>query len=46
MTRPIISGINVETGEIVEREYNDDEHAQYLADIEASKGIFPDDLAG
>jgi len=46
MTRPIISGINLETGEIVEREYNDEEYAQYLADIEASKGMYPDDLAG
>jgi len=46
MTRPIISGINAETGEIVERELNDDEYAQNLADIEASKGMFPDDLAG
>jgi len=36
----------METGEIVEREMNDDEHAQYLADIEASKGMYPDDLAG
>jgi len=46
MTRPIISGINAETGETVEREYNDEEYAQHLADIEASKGMFPDDLAG
>jgi hypothetical protein len=45
MTRPIISGINAETGETTEREYNDDEYAQYLADIETSKGMFPDDLA-
>lgn len=45
MTRPIISGINVETGETVERELNDDEYAQYLADIEASKGKYPDGLA-
>jgi hypothetical protein len=42
MTRPIISGINVETGQIVEREYNDEEYAQYLADIEASKDLYPD----
>jgi formylmethanofuran dehydrogenase subunit D len=46
MTRPIISGINVETGEIVERELNDDEYAQHLADVEANKEMFPDDLAG
>ena len=45
MSRPIISGINIETGEIVEREYNDEEYAQHLADIEASKGMFTDDLA-
>jgi hypothetical protein len=45
MTRPLISGINIQTGEVVERELNDEEYAQHLADIEASKGMFPDDLA-
>ena len=45
MTRPIISGINIETGEVIERELNDEEYAQHLADIESSKGMFPDDLA-
>jgi len=42
MTRPLISGINVETGQIVEREYNDEEYAQYLADIEVSKDLYPE----
>jgi len=42
MTRPLISGINVETGQIVEREYNDEEYAQYLTDIEASKDLYPE----
>jgi hypothetical protein len=45
MTRPKIAGINIETGEVVERELNDEEYAQHLADVEASKGMFPDDLA-
>ena len=45
MTRPIISGINIETGEVVEREYNDEEYAQHLADIEASKGMYDDVVA-
>lgn len=40
MTRPLIAGINVETGEIVERELNDEEYAQHLADIENSKGLY------
>lgn len=45
MTRPIIAGINIETGEIVERELNDEEYAQHLADIEASKGMYDDVVA-
>ena len=45
MNKPIISGINIETGEVVERELNDEEYAQHLADIERSKGMFPDALA-
>jgi hypothetical protein len=43
MTRPIISGLNAQTGEIVTREMTDEEHEQYLADIEASKGMYPDE---
>ena len=42
MTRPIISGINVETGETVEREYNDDEYAEYLIQVEKTIGMYPD----
>lgn len=45
MTRPIIAGINIETGETVERELNDEEYAQLLADIEASKGLYDDVVA-
>ena len=45
MTKPLISGINIETGETIEREMNAEEYAQYLADIEKSKGMFEDDLA-
>jgi hypothetical protein len=43
MTRPTISGVNIQTGEVVEREFTDDEYAQYLADIEASKGMYLDE---
>jgi hypothetical protein len=32
MTRPIISGTNIQTGEVVERELNDDEFAQMEQD--------------
>lgn len=45
MTRPIIAGINIETGEVVERELNDEEYDQHLADIEASKGLYDDVVA-
>ena len=34
MNRPILKTHNVETGEIIEREYNDEEYAQYLIDKE------------
>jgi len=34
MNRPIMKIHNVETGEIIEREYNDAEYAQYLVDKE------------
>ena len=43
MTRPIISGLNAQTGEIVTREMTDEEYEQYLADIEASKGMYLDE---
>jgi hypothetical protein len=42
MTRPIISGINVETGETVDREYNNDEYAEYLIQVEKTIGMYPD----
>jgi len=42
MTRPIISGINVETGETIERELNDDEYAEYLIQVEKTIGLYPD----
>jgi hypothetical protein len=34
MNRPILKTHNAETGEIIEREYNDEEYAQYLIDKE------------
>jgi hypothetical protein len=34
MSRPIVKIHNAETGEIIEREYNDEEYAQYLIDKE------------
>jgi hypothetical protein len=34
MNRPIIKIHNAETGEIIEREFNDEEYAQYLIDVE------------
>jgi hypothetical protein len=32
--RPIIKIHNTETGEVIEREYNDEEYAQHLIDVE------------
>lgn len=34
MSRPIVKIHNAETGEVIEREYNDEEYAQYLIDVE------------
>lgn len=34
--KPIVMDVNVETGEIVEREMTDEEYAVYLADQEAA----------
>ena len=35
MTKPMIKEHNTETGEIVEREMNDDEMTQYEAEVQA-----------
>jgi hypothetical protein len=40
MERPIVSGINMETGEVVTREMTDSEYAQYLEDIANSAGLY------
>ncbi len=37
MNRPIIGILDVQTGEEVIREMNDEEYAQYLIDVEASQ---------
>ena len=37
MTRPMIKFHNVEQDEIIEREMNDIEYAQYLIDVETSQ---------
>ena len=44
MERPIISGINIETGEEVTREMTDSEYAQYLEDIANSAGLYEEPL--
>lgn len=38
MTRPIIT-IHLETGEVIEREYNDAEYAQHLIDKENTEKL-------
>ena len=38
-TRPIVSFHNTETNEIIDREMNDDEYAQYLEDVKADKAL-------